>query len=59
MDNDVYITTKEALQCLKVSKMTLYKLVRDNKIKAHKANQRVIYYSLKSIKEYMSGVKIA
>ncbi|MCD8212805.1 MAG: helix-turn-helix domain-containing protein [Campylobacter sp.] len=53
--NDKYISAKEALAELNISKATLYRLVQSGKILVNKINSKVIYYSLNSINAYKSG----
>lgn len=49
------ITGKETCNILKISTRTLYNLVKKGKIKAYKVNSKVIYYSLRSVNDYMLG----
>lgn len=54
---NVYITPKQARDMLGLTQAGLIKLVKRGDIKANKINSRLVYYSQKSIIEFMQGVE--
>lgn len=51
----VYITPEEARDMLGITQAGLIKLVKRGDIKANKINHRLVYYSKKSIIDFMKG----